>query len=275
MKKLLILVQDSLVHSLRTRRAALFLALYAGVFFLLSYGFIRIQEKISLALAERGVDETSRTMVAGMVKGLVKKTGDSQAVDFFFAAPFLNIALFVATILGTPALIILSKYDLVARETDDGSFRYLTFRVSRIQILVSRLVSSVLEYGAISLFILTGATLWAKARIASFPLGPSLAAGLGFWLKSQFFLLIFICLAIAASVIVRRSFLALLLSFAVALIFLLLPFWTDYLSPFDPEYLRGLLYPLSPPLYLTLSAYLVFSAFFFTFAAAIFSRKNL
>ncbi|MDP8237320.1 MAG: ABC transporter permease subunit [Candidatus Erginobacter occultus] len=275
MRKLLILIGDGLAGSFRSRRAILFLFLYLGIFFVFCYGFIRVEARIVGELEGQGVNEPARTAVAGMAERVLRDRDETGIVDFLLTMPFFNTALFVLSIFATPGLILLLRYDIPAREIEDGTPRFFTFRVSRSVFLSARFLGGIAEFALITLVAHCAAIGWAAAVITGFPAGESFRAGLQFWLRLQLFFAVFIALSLLVSTAVRKPFLSLLLAAAAVLVLLIIPAWTDYLSPFDINYVGGLFAPSSLPLYRSLGACAGFSLLFFSGAVLIFRRKNL
>jgi ABC-type transport system involved in multi-copper enzyme maturation permease subunit len=275
MRKLLILIFDGLAGFFRSKRAILFLVLYLGIFFLFCSGFIRAEAKITGELDRQGVNEPARTAVSKMVQDILRERDEHRIVDFLLTLPFFNTALFVLSIFGTPGLILLLRYDTPAREIREGTMRFFTFRVSRTTWLLARFLGGVVEFALITLAAHCAAIGWAAAAIPGFPAAAGFWAGLQFWLRLQLFFAVFISLSLLVSTAVPKPFLSLPLAAAAVLLLLILPAWTDYLSPFDLHYVGGLFSPPSLPLYRALGACGAFSLIFFGAAAWIFKRRNL
>jgi ABC-type transport system involved in multi-copper enzyme maturation permease subunit len=290
MRQLLTLTKDSLLNAFRTKKAIIFLVLYLGTFGAITFGFIKVQEhlnqeierQIERVLEEQGVPTIGRTVASSMGREMAEgfaremlRTQNNEVINFLLDIPFLNLALFGVTIFGTPLLILILKYDLVAQENYEGTMRFLLFRTSRTKIILAKFISSIIEIAVLTFIALVVALIWANFKLESFDFAQSLRVGVRFWAIAQVFLSAFVAFALLISVIFKKPFVALTMCFIGMLILILLPIWTNSVSPLDIYYLRGLFYGPSFELMFSLFSYGLFSLGILTIANYIFNKKNL
>lgn len=272
--RFLILFKDQISTSWRSKKAILFLVLYMSVFLLLALGIITIQTKIFEQFREQGIAQTQQDIALTFGRRALRSQ-NNDIIDFLIDVPFINIALFLVTIFGTPLLLLLLNYDKIAQEVYDGSFRYILFRTSRRSIYLSKFLGSIVECAIITFIALMTALLWAKWQISDLDLSKSFLYGLRFWTIGQVFLWVFIAFSLMFSTFFQKAFSALLVTASALFILFILPFWIGYISPYDLNYLSGLFFPTSPELFQSLITYLIFTLIFLSGGYFWFSRKDL
>ncbi len=252
----------------------LFLILYLSVFLLLALGFIHIQARILEQFEQQGITQTQQNLAFGFAKNALRSQ-NNQVIDFLINVPFINLALFLVTIFGTPLLVMLLNYDKIAQEVYDGTLRYLLFRVSRFQLYLTKFLGSLVECALITLVALLFALVWASFQLKGLDFGVTLAYGIRFWAIGQVFLSVFVAFAMMFSTFFKKPFTALIVGATVLFLLFILPFWIDYLSPYDVKYLTGLFYNNSLELAETLGVYVLFTILFWLIGWWNFSRKDL
>jgi ABC-type transport system involved in multi-copper enzyme maturation permease subunit len=276
MGNFLILVKDHLASSIRTKKGIILLLLYLAVFALVAYGFFQVHNLINKELNSRGISEEQRTFVIFFAENALRQSNAVQEfVDFLLRVPFINIALFLVTLIGTPFLILLLSYDKISQEVYDGTLRYLLFRTSRLKIYLAKFLSAAIEIGVITFIALLIALVWGSFKLNNFDFSESFGYGMRFWLIAQPFLWISIAFVLIFSSLFRKPFHALLCSCLGLLGLAILPHWVDYVSPFDSFYLKGLFVNFSPKLYLSLGFFCFFAALFLGIGFSIFNKKDL
>ncbi len=276
MNNFIVLVKDHLVNSFKSKKGIVFLLLYLAVFLLIAYLFFKLQNNINAEFERQKVEPSQRVFIGMFVQGaFTQLSTDQQFNDFILHIPFINIALFMVAILGTPLLILILTYDKIAQEVYDGTLRYLLFRTSRFQIYFAKFLSSAIEVAVTTFVALFIALLWGSFEIRFFDISQSMWLGLRFWLIAQPFLWVFIAFSLIFSSIFRKPFHALLTSFLVFFGLVLLPFWVHFVSPFDSYFMQGLYYPLSFELIRTLLFYTLFTIVFLGIGFSIFQKKDL
>ncbi len=275
MRALYLLSKDNFLNAFRSKKAVIFLLLYVIVFGLIMYGFSHVQQEINNQFRSQGISSAQQDFMIQFAKNFLQAENQNQVMHFLLTVPFFNIALFLVTIFGTPLLILIVKYDILAQEISDKTFRFLLFRTTKWKIYIAKFISSVLEFAVITFIAFLIAVLWAKSSISDFDWERSLSAGLYFWIISQVFLAVFMAFNMLISVMVKKPFQALLLSCLGLFTFTILPVWFDYLSPFNMVYLNGLFYGFSRELFLSLASYFIFIFLFLGLGFVIFNRKNL
>jgi len=273
-KKFWIIVKDNLINSIRSKKAIIFLALYFIIFWLIMYVFIEIQEYFD-AFTKHGVNNPEiKRNIKWFVRLMLNST-NNELINHLMSVPFFNIGLFILTLSGTPLLILIAKYDVLNQEIYDGTIRFFLFRVSRMKIYFAKYLSSMLEFAILTFFALIVSVIWAVIALPRLNFLHSFYAGIKFWLVSQLFLSVFVSLTLMISVLIRKPFISLLLSFLGLLIFILLTIWFNYISPLNSLYLKGLFYGVSLELLISAIGYITFSAIFLSIGAFVFQRKNL
>lgn len=275
MKKLLILTKDSIVNTVTSKRAIVFLILYTGIFLLIAYGFMELQLELQKQMKAFGVSENQERMVTEIAKAFFKAQANNELVNYLLSVPFFNVALFFVSIFGTPLLIIILKYDILAQERYDGTLRFLLFRVSRLKIIASRFVSSLFEIMFLTLIAFLAAFFWAALRIPDFPLLKSFLTGLYFWGVSQLYFSVIIAFSMLFSTFVKKPITALILGFLTLFGLSILPIWVPAVSPLDLVHLGGLLAGPSISLLLSALVYLFYTGLFLLAGYFIFKRKDL
>lgn len=272
--QLSVLIQDQVKTSWRSKKAILFLILYLSVFLLLALGIITIQTKIFEQFKEQGITQTQQDIAFTFARRALRSQ-NNDIIAFLVDVPFINIALFLVTIFGTPLLLVLLNYDKIAQEVYDGTLRYLLFRTSRLSIYLSKFVGSIVECAVITFIALLIALLWATWQVKGLEFGPSFFYGIRFWAIGQVFLWAFIAFSLMFSSFFQKPFTALLVNAAALFGLFVLPFWIGYISPYDLNYLSGLFFPNTVELFQALGIYLIFTVIFLSIGYLRFARKDL
>lgn len=270
-----ILCGDAFRHSLRSRRALIFLLLYLAVFLFIAYQFINIQERYDTTLTEHGLNSRHKKIVTAVARALFRTQAGSPLVDYLLTVPYFNIMLALVSIFGTPLLILFWKYDVLAQEIYDRTTRFLVFRASRLEFLLARYASGMMEVFLLTLVAFFLSMLWASATLSDFEWTKSFTKGFSLLLTSQAFFSVILALTVMCSTIVRRPLSALLLSFGGILFLLLMTAWLPLLSPFASLYFRGLFAGIAGNLVPTIIVYALFTGLFLRIGYSILRRRDL
>lgn len=275
MSKTFILLKDNFIQSFRSKKTVLFLIIYMAVFFLIANAIITFIPGITATIQIMGSVSQEANFAEDFVGSMFQGSMDASVLSYLFSIPLINIALFIVSIFGTPILILLTKYDLLALESYDHTFRFLLFRTSRFKIYLSRFLSAFLEIFAITFLALIFALIWSAIRVPDFSFSKSLSAGLYFLIVSQFLFAVIIAITMLMSTIVKKPLTALLFTFLALIVLLAVTNLVNYVSPFDSFYIRGLIAGFSLELLKSIISYILFTALFLAAGFIIFKRKNL
>ncbi len=275
MKKFMILFTDHLINSWRTKKGILFLIIYTAVFLLCAYGIIRFQIQINSQMENLGVPEMQKQVVTELAKNILKNSINNAVVTYLLSIPFMNIALFLVSLFGTPLLILLLKYDVISQEDYEHTTRFLLFRCSRIQIYLAKYFSSIIEIMILTFTALFVALTWAAFSIPDFSFAESFKPGFHFFIVSQLLFSVIIAIVQLISVIVKKPVTGLLISAFALIVLLIIPVWVSWVSPFDINYTGGLFAGKSDPLMVSAAGYLAFNLMFLSSGYLIYRRKNI
>jgi len=255
-----ILLGDRIKLSLSSRRALFLAAIFFLACLLTTKVLLRIQ-------AEAGT--------VGFRLGLAS-VGEDVPV-FLLQAPVFSLSVFFGTLFALPFLVLLLRHDIPAREMEEGTLRFLTWRVGRSGLVLSRYLAGVIEVGSVTLSGFLASWLWASVSSPGLcPVFPTLAYHLEAWLRQFPYLGALVACALFLSTLSGRSRRTLGFIILVGILFLVLLHQDElaYLSPFRVGYLTGL-FSSSGDFLKSLLIYLAFNLVFVGGAVLAMKRKDL
>jgi ABC-2 type transport system permease protein len=296
-------LQDTLViwraetgRALRSGRAAGLLALY-GLFsalVLLAVGWAVRTAREQLA-RQTGDALTAAQLSEQMQQGFlgVLVGSDPAVLEALAQVPVVMVVLFKLTLLFLPLYVALMGFDQVSGELGPRSIRYLTVRTRRSSVLGGKFLAQATLLLGLVLAVDTATFAYALVTTPDFPASVAVVTLLRMWLATTVFSLAYIALTSLCSTLFGTPGVSLVGN--VALLFL---FWLLNLigtgaaltaeargEAFSPlgllrlvspsHYANGLLHPEPGPFFLSVLAYLGFTAAFLLLAHLVLKARDL
>ncbi len=217
-----LIMRHELADALRSRRAALVLALYLGTAVLFMNVFINVLHRLEGELSEmlRIPASASAGTVADALWGSQRLrrmighlVGDPSLVDGLMRWPPIVLLYGWVVFLFTPLLVLLSSAGRIAEELGSGSVRYIAFRTDRLSWSIGKFGGQALQ--TLVALLLGAVAAWTVARFRLHAMDAwTVAYGMGvFALRGWLYALPFLGLALGLSQVTRSDPKATVLSF--------------------------------------------------------------
>jgi hypothetical protein len=209
--------------------ATLLFTMGGGVAVLAMLRFKTVLDEAGVAQAPPEVREQARAQ-AWRAALMRMYDDDTRVVDYLMPSPSILVALYTATLMFLPALVILIGYDQLAGDLQYRTLRYTAVRAHRSSLVIGKVLAIWLVVCAISLLV--NALAWGGLLVG----GDASAAivlrfGLHFWVMTAVFAAAYAGLVSLVSSWFKTPTLALMttaaISFALFLVRQVLTHWPD------------------------------------------------